>query len=346
MSEVVINTRVLSAPTTGVQRYTREILSRLPGKLVPVSPKRFAHGIMGHLWEQIVLPQRILRKPLFSPSNTGPLAVSRQVVVIHDIAPLDHPEWYNPRFSAFYSYLLPRLARNVKKVITDSEFTRNRILEKMDVSPDKIKVVPLGVDSKFKPIAPVEVQDVIKQLGIPTRYYILSLGSLEPRKNLNRLLASWKEIESAIPDEIWLVLAGAKGRAQVFNRLSLDSLPPRVHFTGHVPDELLPALLGGALVFAYVSVYEGFGLPPLEAMASGTPVLAGNRASLPEVVGDAGMLVDPFDIESIASGLKELIDSRDLRSKLSLLGLQRAKLFSWEKTAQATWEQISDAFKC
>ncbi len=345
MNKVVINTRILSSHTTGVQRYTKAIITHLPGKLMPVSPTPTLSGTMGHLWEQGVLPRLLSGKLLFSPSNTGPITVSRQIVVIHDIAPLEHPEWYNPRFAALYRFLLPRLARSVRGVITDSAFTRSRLIQHLNICESKVSVVPLGVEPRYRPIAETEIKRAIISLGLPSVHYVLTLGSLEPRKNLKRLLAAWKEIEGQIPDDIWLVIAGAKGKRHVFQELLLNDLPPRVHLAGYVPEESLPALISGALGFVYVSLYEGFGLPPLEAMASGTPVVVGNRTSLPEVVGNAGLLVDPYDIESISHGLVTLIENRDLREKLSSLGLKRAKLFSWDRTAKSTWALLSRALE-
>ena len=129
MNKVIINTRVLSSGLTGVQRYTTELLTRLQHKLQPVAPKMALHGIIGHAWEQFVLPIRLKGEPLFSPSNTGPLLVKKQVVTIHDITPLDHPEWLNPQFAKWYQFLTPRLVHKAQRVIVDSGFTKDRICE-------------------------------------------------------------------------------------------------------------------------------------------------------------------------------------------------------------------------
>ena len=146
---------------------------------------------------------------------------------------------------------------------------------------------------------------------MPCRHYVLCVGSLEPRKNLPRLLQAWSRIQSEVPGNVWLVLTGKKGNERIFaDAAGLSRLPPRVHLTGHVPDDVLPALYAGAIAFAYPSVYEGFGLPPLEAMAAGIPVLTGNQTSLPEVVGDAGVMVDPYDVDALADGLLRLLGNR------------------------------------
>ena len=337
-----VNTRILSSHLTGVQRYTRAILSRFPADYETVSPSSYQNGALGHLWEQALLPLKIRDNVLWSPSNAGPLALRRQVVTIHDLVPIDHPEWLNARFSAWYQFLTPRLVNAVQIILTDSHASKARIVHHYPKVEDKVRVIHIGVDSHFHPRSASQVNAARAQLGIPFPHYILALGSLEPRKNLVRLLQAWSIIQSSIPDDVWLVIAGAKGKSMVFGEVSFDKLPPRVHLCGHVSDELLPALYSGAIAAPYLSVYEGFGLPPLEAMACGTPPLTGNLTSLPEVVGKAGLMVDPFDVEAIADALKQLIEQPSLRKRLSEAGLERARLFSWQKTADLTWSAIDE----
>lgn len=333
---IAVNTRILANQLTGSQRYVRELLSRLVGCLEQIDPDTPATGIRGHAWEQLVLPMRTSGKLLWSPSNTGPLAVERQVVSLHDVVPMDHPEWLNPRFAAWYRFLTPRLVRRARGILAVSEFTKQRILAHCPKSEAKIRVVYNGVDPRFHPTGADEIKGARVRLGIPSEHYLVALGSLEPRKNLPRLLQAWTAIQDRIPDDVWLVLAGVAGKRTVFGEVSLGTLPPRVCSTGHVPDELLPALYSGAIAAPYLSLYEGFGLPPLEAMACGTPPLASNLASLPEVVGDAGLLVDPNDVGAIADGVSRLVEDSQLRSALRDKGLNRASQFSWENTAVQT----------
>ena len=333
---IVVNTKVLASHTTGVQRYLLELLARMPG-LRWVAPATALAGIRGHAWEQLRLPAFCKGKLLWSPSNTGPLAVRNQVVTIHDVVPLDHPEWLNRRFAAWYCFLIPRLARRVRHVIVVSDFTRQRLIAHSGISADRISVIHCGVDARFSPQTPVAIAAARAALQLPAGRYVLSVGSLEPRKNLGRLLSAWQRLLPELPPDIWLVLAGAKGKSLVFADVpELTRLPARVHLTGHVPDDRLPALYAGAEAFVYPSVYEGFGLPPLEAMACGTPVIVGNRASLPEVVGDAGMMMDPYDVESIAAALMRLLTLADAGNVLGARGRERAACFSWQATADQT----------
>lgn len=343
LNKVFINTRALSSTLSGVQRYTLELLNRLQSELQPIAPKKPLHGIAGHIWEQFVLPTRLRGNLLFSPSNTGPLIEERQVVTIHDITPLEHPEWLNPRFAKWYQFLIPRLVHKARRIIAVSNFTKSRICEVTSVQPDKAVVIYNGADERFRPKSSEEIARTKDTFGISNFRYILTVATIEPRKNLQRLLEAWDVWHVNLPQDIWLVIAGAKGKDLVFRDAVFNRLPPKICMIGHVPDEHLPALYSGALAFIYVSLYEGFGLPPLEAMACGTPVLTSNVTSLPEVVGDAALTVNPYDIDAIAEGIKRLIEDDNLRKELSQKGLARAKLFSWERTAEVTWSVLKEA---
>jgi glycosyltransferase involved in cell wall biosynthesis len=343
MRQIVINTRALKAHITGVQRYTTELLARWNGNTVPIAPKAALRGLAGHAWEQFVLPAQLKGRLLFSPSNTGPLRATNQVVTIHDTSVFDYPEAFSPSFAAWYRFLLPRLAQRSRLVLTDSEFIRQRILVRTKVSPDKVRVIPCGVDARFCPEAIGRLEEAAARLRLPSRHFILAVGSLEPRKNLVRLFQAWSRIQDRISEDVWLVVAGASGNSRIFSSGKLDTLPPRVLLAGYVDEDLLPALYAGAIAMAYPSFYEGFGLPPLEAMASGTPVLAGNCSSLPEVVGDAGLLVDPFDVEALAEGICRIVEDSALRGNLRRKGQLRAKQFSWDEAARRTWDVLQTA---
>lgn len=340
---IVCNTRILSSELTGVQRYTTEILSRSFGMIDLIKPNWPIQGLCGHAWEQLILPSKLHGRLLWSPSNSGPLAIEKQVVSIMDVSPLDHPEWSSREFSSWYQFLIPRLIKRVRRVITISEFSRERILHYCPDAASKIHVTLLAADQRFQSVSELVVSAINRQLNIPSCHYIVALGSLEPRKNLQTLLKVWAQIQSKLPDEVWLVLAGAKGKSLIFGNQSYEKLPPRVHLTGHVPDDALPALYSGALASIYLSSYEGFGLPPLEAMSCGTPVLVSNSTSLPEVVGDAGLMVDAYDLDAIGDSIVRLVDNSRLRADLRLRGLARSKEFSWDRTAQQTWQVLEEA---
>jgi glycosyltransferase involved in cell wall biosynthesis len=336
MGSIAFNARFNPHNPTGMQRYALEVSRRFESYLYPVRPKDPLRGMSGHLWEQLYLPTAVRGRFLWSPINTGPLAVTRHVCTIHDLIPLDRPEWFNARFAGWYRWLMPRLAARLQHIIAVSGFTKQRIIELLKVREENITVIPNGVDQRFKPRPAEEVEQVCRTFGIRRKSYVLSVGSLEPRKNLHRLLEAWRTIHTAIPPEIDLVVTGAQGSALVFRSVSLQALPPRVHFTGYVEDEQLPALYSGALVFVYPSLYEGFGLPPLEAMACGTPVVTSQGSSLGEVVGNAAILVDPYRTGAIADGMLEAISDSSRLESLRRSGLERVRHLTWDRTASET----------
>jgi glycosyltransferase involved in cell wall biosynthesis len=340
MTSIVVNARFCVHRLTGMQRYGLEISRRLGNRVQIVRPARSLRGAAGHLWEQFYLPSAVGKRLLWSPNNTGPLAVSHQICTIHDLIPLDHPEWFSRCFSSWYEWLLPRLVKQVRHIIAISEFTKRRLVERLRVRPERVTVIPNGVEARFHPRGRSETDAVRRELGIPTPAYLLCVGSLEPRKNLGRLLLAWSRIEGTVPEEVSLVVAGARGSARVFQSVALANIPPRVHFTGYVSDDQLPSLYSGALALVYPSLCEGFGLPPLEAMASGVPVVTSCTSSMPEVVGEDAVLVDPEGVESIADGIQRVVSSNALRQELSRRGLERAREITWERTAQQTLQLL------
>lgn len=334
---ITCNTRCLASPLSGVQRYTIELLARFGDAVAPCAPNRRLSAVQGHLWEQLVLPRRTHGKLLWSPANTGPLSVARQLVTMHDMAAVERPEWVSRKFAAWYSFLLPRLARTVRHVLTISQFSKERILACTGIAEQRITVIHNGVDSRFAPAGDQEQAQLRGALGLGQHRYVLSLGSLEPRKNLTTLLKAWKQLALRLPTDVWLVLAGAKGNEAIFRSVAgIDTLPPRVLLAGHVQDHLLPALYSAAECFVYPSLYEGFGMPPLEAMACGTPVVVSRAGALPEVVGKAGLLIDPTNPGHIYDAVLALQDDARLRERMRLDGLAQAARFTWADCAAAT----------
>ena len=261
---------------------------------------------------------------------------------MHDIAPIDHPEWFTKRFALWYQMVVPRLVHRVRHIITVSEFTRNRLIDALQVPAGKITVIYNGVDRRFCPLSPEMTCQAVEAMRLPSSKYVLSLCSVEPRKNIVRLLNAWKQIEGRYKD-IWLVIAGAEGSELVFDKVLHGQIPPRVHFTSHVPEEYLAALYAGAIVYVYVSLYEGFGLPPLEAMAAGCPAIVSKTTALPEVCKDAAFYVDPCDVEAIAKAMSVLIAEPGRRRMLSERGLARASDFTWDKSARLH-EKVFETF--
>ncbi len=335
-ASIALNARFCVHRPTGMQRYGLELARRFGDRVQLVRPVLALRGPAGHLWEQVYLPSAVRGKLLWSPNNTGPLAVRRQVCTMHDLIPLDQPAWFSPRFAAWYKWLLPRLAKQVRHIIAVSEFTKCRVVELLRVRPEKVTVIPNGVDERFSPRSEKEILRMRQSLGITCPAYLLYVGNLEPRKNLPRLLQAWAIAQQSIPPEVELVVAGAKGSSLVFEQCCLGELPPRVQLTGYVADDHLPALYAGSLALLYPSLYEGFGLPPLEAMACGTPVVTSANTSLPEVVGDAAILADAEYVHSIADAIIRVASNDSLRSELRRRGLERAKEFTWARTAEPT----------
>lgn len=334
--KVVVNGRALGRRLTGVERYAAQVLRPLKDRVRVIRPPQFMSGPVGHAWEQICLPLNVgPGSTLWSPANTGPLAVSRQVITIHDLSPLDHPEWFHPAFARLYGALLPRLVAQSLAVIVPSRFSRERLCAYSWSRRAAIFVIPSGVDRKFfYPRPPREVEPVRERYGLPCEY-LLAVGSLQPRKNLSALLAAWKVLFASRP-QLGLAIVGA---SEPHFRSALNAPAPHgAHFLGYVPDRDLPALYSGALALVSPSFYEGFGLPLLEAMACGTPLAASNCGALPEVVADCGLLFDPRQPEAIADCLACLVTDPDLRRDLARSGLARSRGFDWSRTAQSVWE--------
>jgi glycosyltransferase involved in cell wall biosynthesis len=337
-SELCVNLRTLGYRITGVQRYLLSLLPHMPAQLNSVKPSHALQGIKGHVWEQFYLPTQLRRRLLWSPGNTGPITVRRQVLTVHDAAALDHPEWFERKFALWYGALLPRLVRKVRAIITVSHFSRERIVQLTGVDGERVHVIANGVEPRFRP-ANIEAIKEIRAKFELNDPYILFVGSLEPRKNLKVLLQAW---QLGRFDGAMLAVVGASGH--LFQNLQFDSVPEGVRLLGRVEDELLPALYSGAAGFVYPSVYEGFGLPPLEAMACGCPIAVSDIPAHREVCGSTALYFDPFSPEDLSSKL-ELLLRLDATSRASCVegGINRAANYSWTNAAHHTWQVLHDA---
>ena len=254
------------------------------------------------------------------------------LLTVHDLSFVRDPDSAWPSLREFLSRAVPRSVRRATHVLADSQTTQDDLIELWGTPAEKITVVYSGVDARFQPIRDRAVLDRVRaKYRLPPGPFILSVGTLQPRKNYARLIAAYAQLTT----EAQLVIAGGKGWMfdDIFAQARRLGLKDRVHFPGFIEDEDLPALYSAASVMASVSTYEGFGLPLLEAMACGTPAIASNVSSLPEVIGDAGLQVDPRDVDAIAQALQQMLTLPDLRERSIAAGSERARSFTWDKAA-------------
>jgi len=373
--------RVTVAERTGTEHYTFELLAALaqldrqnrytlycnqaPATLPPLGPNfSLRHIPFPRLWTHARLSVELALHPpdvLFVPAHVLPLGVllrrrMRTIVTTHDMGYMRFPESHTPSQRRYLRLSTSWSARVASRLIAISNITRDDLIRYIGASPQKISVVYHGVSSRFQP---VEDQSIIAaaqaKYGI-TQPYFLYVGTIQPRKNLARLLEAYAQARTAVqglrtkdstssvpgpqPVAPQLVIAGKRGwltgeierqATQLFGPNS-----PAVRFTGYIADQDLPALLSGALAFVFPSLYEGFGMPILEAMACGTPVLTSATSALPEIAGDAALLIDPEDTAAIADGLARLTSDAVLRADLGARGLARAAQFTWQRCAEET----------
>jgi glycosyltransferase involved in cell wall biosynthesis len=262
----------------------------------------------------------------------------RSVFTLHDLAFRLYPETHTALNRWFLNVMMPRFLQAADAVIAVSEHTKRDALRAYNLDEAKVRVIYEGVNPRFRPAPPEAVAVIRRKYGLPERF-ILSVGTIEPRKNLETALAAYRALKEGGAAHK-LVIVGKKGWLYrgFFRRLREEGLEGEVVFPGFVPDDDLPALYGGADLFLFPSLYEGFGLPPLEAMACGAPVVCSDVSSLPEVVGDAALLVPPLEVRAWAEALRRLLGDADLRADLRARGLARAREFSWARAARATVE--------
>lgn len=272
------------------------------------------------------------------------------VVSIHDLSFEHLPQTFNRRSRTQLRLTVRHSARRAARILSLSEHTRHDIIQTYGISPQRVSAIPIAAPDHFGPITDTrELQRVRHTYGIDGDY-ILSVGSIQPRKNLARLVRAYAVLRGdSLADKLpQLVLVGkcAWLYDETLRALDETNVKDAVVLTGYVPQSDLPALYSGALCFVYPSYFEGFGLPPLEAMKCGAAVIVGNRTSLPEVVGDAALTVDPFDVDAIANSIRKLINDSALRQELSVKGQERANGFNWQETARKTlavYKEVSRA---
>lgn len=276
-----------------------------------------------------------------------PSAPCPVVATIHDLAFEHLPETFNRRSWMQLRLTVRRTARRAARIITVSEYSRQDIGKTYQIAPEQIVVTPEAAPPHFAPVtSETELINIRQKYGIDSDY-ILSLGSIQPRKNLERLIEAYSSlrslrVRSKLPK---LVIAGKRGwlEREIFRAADRSKFGKDILFVGYVAEPDLPALFSGALTFVYPSYFEGFGLPVLEAMQCGTPVIAGNRTSIPEIAGDAALLFDPFNTEAVREALARVMDDAELRTSLRQRGLKRANEFNWTRTAELTLQTYREA---
>ena len=310
-------------------------------ELFPTSPSlRQEVMTFPRLWTHLRLSLEMLAHPpdvLFVPAHVLPLVHPRRsVVTIHDLGYLYYPKAHRS-LDWLYLYLSTRYnARSAAHIIADSEATKRDTIERLHIDATKISVVYPAASPEFQPMA-----DANRLAAVRSRYgiegdYILFVGTLHPRKNIARLVEAYVKLKEEHKIQARLVLTGKLGWLTKETLRPLERVKEGITLTGFVAEVDLPALLSGATAFVLPSLFEGFGLPVLEAMSCGTPVVAANSSSLPEVIGDAGVLVDPLSVDSIAEGIRKVVENKDLRAELREKGLAQALRFTWEEAARKT----------
>jgi glycosyltransferase involved in cell wall biosynthesis len=336
---VAIDARAAARPKLGgVERVTREMAARLPrqrpGRYAVLRPPAALSQRAGHVWEQALLPLAARRSQvIYCPANAAPLLTRRSVLVIHDLAALRHPEWYSAQFATYHRHVLPLVARRARRLITPSEFSRRELADGLGIDPGRVAVVPNGVDERFSPSA--DAGPVRRAYGLD-KPYVLLVGTRIARKNLAALAKARRRL-----DGLGMELVSA-GSGRHWSRGD-DATPVRA--LGYVGEHQLPGLYAGAAALAMPSLYEGFGLPVLEAMASGVPVVAASRAALPETCGGAALLVDPDEEEALAEALEKAATDDAVRAELVKAGLERASAFTWDRAAATTDAVIGEVLE-
>jgi glycosyltransferase involved in cell wall biosynthesis len=304
---------------------------------IELAPNRPALRI---LWEQTVLPWRVRRKRVelyHGPAFAVPLVSScARVITVHDMTVHISPQRHSLHTWLYLRTMIPAMLSASDQIIADSESAKQDILRLGRVKDSKVSVIYLGVETRFQPIHNEEQLARIRQKYALPRDFILFVGMIEPRKNLTGLVDAY--CAASVHDRCDLVLAGSLGwgYGELLQKIRSSSLRDHIRMPGYVDDADLPALYSAAVAFAYPSLYEGFGLPVLEAMACGTPVITSDVSSLPEVTGSTAILVKPDDLPALTQALQVVVNDRNCSDRLSRLGRTRAALFSWDRTAAQT----------
>ncbi len=343
--KIVVNTRFLTQSITGVQRFSIEIsreLKKIYGSHIKfVSPYNISHPALaeeleveiigknkGVIWEQFDLPKYLKRHNnplLLNLANTAPILYSNQIVTLHDIAYERFPQTFDWKFKALYRFMIPKILKNSKHILTVSQFSKKEITGFYNIDENNISVVYNSINSQFRSISKNNKEK-----------YILAVSSINYRKNFVRLIKAFNKLEN---QKTKLYLVGGIDKYFTDIEISQDiESNPDIEFKGRIDDIELIQLYSNALFFIYPSLYEGFGIPPIEAQACGCPVIVSNVASLSEVCGDSVLYCNPYDIDDIKAKMELLLNSENLRQELISKGFENIKRFGWQKSAKQIGE--------
>ncbi len=322
---------------------TRNTLPAPPGQNFTWKPTRFTPRWLARIWHRAGLPIPVetitgsvdlyhATDFVLPPTRSK----TRTLLTVHDLSFVRVPETASPKQKAYLDKVVPRSVQRADHVLADSQATKDDLVALYNTPPDKITVLLSGVDARFKRVDDgVEIMTTRKKYGIGTRPYILTLGTVQPRKNYSRVIQALARLREQNYD-LDLVIVGGRGWLEdpIYATIHDTGMQDFVHLAGFADDEDLPTLYSGAACFAFPSLYEGFGLPVLEAMACGTPVATSNISSLPEVAGNAALTVNPYDLDAITRSIQRLIDDATLRDELVQKGYERVKQFTWTAAAR------------
>ncbi len=319
------------------------------GFVIKEQYRKWLFAILASMGGRTLIPKRYLSHwDLFWTPGTFLLPVRCSIVgTIFDLTTIIYPEFHKRKVIEHQEKVFHYFKENASLIIAISENTKMDIMKYLRIPEDKIRTIYCGVGDEFRKIEDVRVlKSILRGIGIDYPY-ILYVGSLEPRKNVERLIEAFIQLKKRRQINGKLVISGIKGWAyqSIFDKVASSGTEKEIIFTGVTPNEFLPFLYNGASAFVYPSLYEGFGLPVLEAMSCGVPVVTSNVSSLPEVAGDAAILINPYSVDELADGIWRILSDKELRNQCIKKGIERAKLFTWERCAKNTLDAFNEVYR-